>query len=152
MSNIIKSLFVVLFVFGILISNTAAAAAGDLFNDRGTIYFVNYLGQKRGFPSPEIFHAHGFQFSQARLATAADLALPTGPVMGFPEGALVKSKNNPTVYVISRGQKRAFTSASSFLGSGYSFTHVINASSNNQIAAIPEGGVFTSVAGLTTGN
>jgi len=132
-------------------ATTVSAAAGDLFLDRGTVYFVNYLGQKRGFPSADVFFSHGFNFSQVRAATSADLVLPEGPVMTFPEGTLVKSRNSATVYLIKGGQKRAFTSGSIFLSAGYSFSNILTVN-QSVIAGVPDGGAFSAVAGANTSN
>ena len=130
-------------------ANTALAAAGDLFVDRGTVYYINYNGERRPFSNPETFFSHGFNFSQVRPATTVDLALPLGIVMTFPEGSLVKTRNNPTVYLIKNGQKRPFATIESFLSRGYSFSNVFNTDAS-RIAVYQTGNAYTQVAGATT--
>lgn len=59
----------------------------------------------------------GFVFIPGRpVAVAADF---------FPQGALLKPLDNPTVYIISGDKKRPFPSAEIFLAMGYSFKHVM---------------------------
>lgn len=146
--NTIK--FGIIFAFiAFLGVNNALAAAGDLFVDRGTVYYTNYLGQKRPFSNPETFFAHGFNFSQVRPADPADLALPLSSVMTLPEGTLVKDKSNPTVYLIKGGQKRPFSSVVSFTSRGYSFNQVITTNSL-QLALYATGNAYSNVAGATT--
>ena len=147
--NIVKISLVLGIIFLLSGANSAVAAAGDLFVDKGTVYYTNYLGQRRPFSSAEIFFANGFTFSQVRPATSADLALPLGTVMAFPDGTLVKANNNPTVYVIRKGQKRPFATLQSFLSRGYSFSNVFS-TDPIRIAIYPTGNAYSQVAGATT--
>ncbi|OGE79256.1 MAG: hypothetical protein A2751_04670 [Candidatus Doudnabacteria bacterium RIFCSPHIGHO2_01_FULL_46_14] len=146
--NTVKT-FLILVAVLFFSANTTSAAAGDLFLDKGTVYYTNYLGQKRPFSNAEVFFAHGFNFSQVRAATDADLMLPTGAVMTLPEGTLVKAKNSATVYLIKSGQKRPFSSILSFTSRGYSFNHLVTTDSA-QLALYPTGNTFSNVAGSTT--
>ena len=146
--NIVKISLVlgIIFLSGV---NTAVAAAGDLFVDKGTVYYTNYNGERRPFSSAEIFFAHGFNFSQVRAAATADMALPLGAIMTFPEGSLVKAKNDATVYLIKNGQKRPFATLQSFLSRGYSFSNVFS-TDPIRIAIYPTGNAYSQVAGATT--
>lgn len=141
------------FVFSLIIAAAvfdgqpaqAAPADGDLVLSQGTVYLVSGQQQRRPFRSPEVFFSCGYQFSEVRLATADDLALPVGPVMVFCDGSLVKEPNNSLVYLVSNGKKRGFTSADVFKGLGYSFANVVTAN-NETFADLPSDAVIDSVA------
>lgn len=94
----------------------------------GTIHIVAG-DEKRPFPSAEVYFSYGYEFVEARAATADELALPGGPVMTYADGTLVKG-SAATVYVTSDGKKRPFTSASVFTKLGYSFKNVLQDTAN----------------------
>lgn len=104
----------------------AAAAPhndGCLVNVSGTVYLITG-GQKRGFTSAEVFTSHGYNFGQVVTANSDDAALPTGPILIYADGTLVKGPSDPLVYLVVNGQKRGFTSGSVFTGLGYSFANI----------------------------
>jgi hypothetical protein len=105
----------------------AAVAAphndGCLVNVSGTVYLIQG-GQKRGFTSAEVFMSHGYNFGQVVTANAEDAALPTGSILIYADGTLVKGPADPLVYLVVNGQKRGFTSGSVFTGLGYSFANI----------------------------
>jgi len=55
--------------------------------------------------------------------------LKPGESVKLADGTLVKSSNNPTVYVISRGKKLAIANEETFLALGYDWTNVLETSS-----------------------
>jgi hypothetical protein len=69
--------------------------------------------------------SYGLEFKDAKLATAGETNLPVGPILLPGDGALVKSPNNPTVYLISLGKKHGFSSENTFRTLGFSFTKVL---------------------------
>ena len=89
-----------------------------------TVYLVA-AGERRGFPSPAVFFSQGYSFDQVAPATADDLALPEGPVLAYREGTLIKSAADPTVYIVSGDEKRAFTSKDVFTKLGYQFSSIL---------------------------
>jgi len=95
-----------------------------LINDNGTYYLVSN-GYLLGITNPGMLTTYGFKFSDAKAATADDRALPKGPLLTPADGALVKSKEDPTVYLISSQQRYGFTAASVFLGLGFKFSSVL---------------------------
>lgn len=121
-----------------------ASLDGYLIVDQGTVYLVT-AGFRRPFRSPEVFFSHGYKFSDASPAGAADLALPVGPVMIFRDGALVKGPSSPLVYLVAGEKRRGFTSAEAFLGLGYSFVNVVTANVET-FADLIEGPVIGSSA------
>ena len=68
---------------------------------------------------------YGFRFSDAKPATSADLSLPQGPLLTPGDGSLVKSKQDPTVYLISNQKRYGFVSASVFFSLGFKFSSVL---------------------------
>ena len=74
-----------------------------------TVYLIRN-GERRGFPSSEVFFSYGYAFDEIKPALAADLTVPEGPAMTFREGTLVKEPADPTVYIITGSEKRPFTS------------------------------------------
>jgi hypothetical protein len=62
--------------------------------------------------------SYGFSFTSAETPNATDLTLPKGSLLTPNDGSLVKSAEDPTVYLISNQQRYGFTSASVFLGLG----------------------------------
>lgn len=110
---------------------------GCLINQSGTIYLVEN-GVKRGFPSADVYASHGQNFGQVVTANSEDSSLPTGPVMVYRDGTLVKGPSDPLVYLVANGQKRGFISGSVYTGLGYSWANVRTAAVNT-FADLPTG-------------
>lgn len=96
-----------------------------LINDNGTFYLVTGA-QSEGITNPGILNSYGFSFNQAQPhPTAEDLNLPIGPNLLPNNGALVKTAQNPTIYLISEGQRYGFTSPAVFNDLGFNFSNVL---------------------------
>ena len=80
---------------------------------------------------------YGFTFAEAKTATAQDLSLPKGSLLTPNNGSLVKSTQDPTVYLISNQQRYGFTSASVFLALGFKFSSVLVVT-NPELQALPK--------------
>lgn len=102
----------------------SSSGAMKLINDSGTYYLI-IDGVRRGITNPGMLSSYGFSFSDAVAPTAADLAAPSGSLLTPSDGALVKSKEDPTVYLISGRQRYGFVSAAVFLGLGFNFKNVL---------------------------
>ena len=113
------------------------SASTRLVNDHGTFYLIQN-GTRQGVTNPGMLFSYGFEFKDASGATAADLALPQGSLLLPANGALVKSKEDPTVYLISRGQRHGFVSAKVFTALGFKFTSVLVVT-NPELQALPKG-------------
>jgi hypothetical protein len=113
-----------------------------LIDQSGTFYLI-INGQREGITDPGILNSYGFSFSDAHNPTAADLALPQGSLLSPADGALVKSQQDKTVYLISDGQRHAFVSARIFLGLGFKFSSVLLVT-NPELQALPLGYTITS--------
>ena len=96
----------------------------SLIDNNGTYYLIQN-GVLSGITDPGILNSYGFTFSDAVPATAADLALPQGPLLSPNDGALVKTAADPTVYLISNRQRLGFTSEAVFTGLGFQFSSVL---------------------------
>ncbi len=101
----------------------ASTAGARLVNSNGTFYFIEN-GFRKGITSPGIMYACGFEFKDAKPATLTEMYLPTTMLLPC-TGSLVKSVQDQTVYLISSGQRYAFTSAQVFTGLGFKFTSVL---------------------------
>ncbi len=99
---------------------------GALVSDNsGTVWWI-LAGQRQGFASLTVFNSYGFSFSRVVPANAADLSLPSGPLVNFRDGTLVQ--DGSAYYIISDGFKLPFASAASLTNEGYQLSNVIAAS------------------------
>jgi hypothetical protein len=81
-------------------------------------------GQKRLFPTAEIFLSHGYHWEQIVQVNDDYLArLPAGSPMTFREGSLVKGSEE-TIYVIEHGLKRSILSIEVFKRFGFQWRDV----------------------------
>jgi hypothetical protein len=80
---------------------------------------------------------YGFSFSDAKTASSSDLALPQGNLLTPNNGSLVKSKEDPTVYLISNQQRYAFVSAKVFTSLGFKFSSVLIVT-NPELQVLPK--------------
>jgi hypothetical protein len=108
----------------ISLPTAASGGAESLIDDNGTFYLIinNVL---HGITDPGMLTTYGFTFAMAEPATAADLALPQGNLLTPQDGSLVKSVQDPTVYLISGQQRYGFVSASVFTALGFKFSSVL---------------------------
>src|SRR6185503_3636613 len=110
----------------------------------GTVWLITNTGERRPYISSTAFLSYGFNsFASIVSASKGDLALPVGSLIPPRDGQIVASNSgldNGTAYVMSRGQKSAFTSAAVFTGLGYSFAHAIS----SNLMGVPYGPLITS--------
>ncbi len=82
-------------------------------------------GQKRAFPTPEIFLSHGYHWQQVVQIADSDLAdLVEGPPMAFRDGTLLRGSGY-TVYIAEGGYKRPFAAADDFESMGYRWENIL---------------------------
>lgn len=112
-------------------------ATGNLvkYPDSATVYRIENR-TKRGFSSRAVFLSYA-RFSQV-LTIDPSFQYPDGPVMGFPEGALLKG-SGLTVYLIENSMRRPFTEAASFFKLGYSFSQVRQVSEQDLTLHLEDG-------------
>lgn len=118
-------------------SDIRADKVERLVLDNGTVFLIS-KGERRGFPSPEVFFSHGYSFDHLQPATPEDLTIPEKPVMVFREGTLAKQISDPTVYIIAGQEKRPFTSGEVFTRLGYSFKNLV-LDSSDILSLVPAG-------------
>ncbi len=82
-------------------------------------------GQRKGITSPGILNSCGFAFSDAGVASSSENLLPQGSLLLPCGGALVKSIEDQTVYIVSNNKRYAFVSSNVFLSLGFSFKSVL---------------------------
>jgi hypothetical protein len=117
-------------------SSQLNASSIRLININGTLYVVSN-GQRRGITNPGMLYTYGLSFKDAAVATAADQTLPEGGLVLPANGALVKSKEDPTVYLISNGQRYGFVSAKVFATLGFKFSSLLVVT-NPELQALPK--------------
>lgn len=96
----------------------------------GTVWFITLDNTRRAFTSAGAFLSYGYlSFSQVVDANAADLTLAQGAFIPPMDGKIVCSDRNDsyatkgTCYLITGGQRAAFTSAAVFTALGFKFSH-----------------------------
>lgn len=107
-----------------------------LINASGTYYLV-IDGIRHGITNPGMLTSYGFSFDMGKTATQADLALPEGALLTPGSGALVKSKEDPTVYLISNQQRYGFVSAAVYLDLGFKWASALVVT-NPELQALPK--------------
>jgi hypothetical protein len=114
-----------------------ANSAIRLINASGTFYLVQN-SQLYGITSPGILTSYGFAFSQSKPASVQDLSLPKAGLLTPNNGSLVKSLQDPTIYLISGNMRYGFVSAKIFIGSGFKFSSVLTVT-NPELQVLPKG-------------
>ncbi|PIR97614.1 MAG: hypothetical protein COT91_00480 [Candidatus Doudnabacteria bacterium CG10_big_fil_rev_8_21_14_0_10_41_10] len=127
---------VVVWTFGVLLVVPAQAVDahpnGTLVLSGSTVFKI-MDGQRLGYPTANTFFSHGYDWNQVVPANSADLALPQGANVMFADGSLVN--DNGTIFMVSEGQKRGFTTPSVFFGLGYSFDMALT----GDLSGVPQG-------------
>ncbi len=111
-----------------------------LVNYSGTFSLI-LNGIRHGIANPGLLFSYGYGFNDAVSDTYQ--SLPSGSLLGPNDGALVKTANDPTVYLISDGSTHGFTSAAVFLALGYKFSSVLTIPAP-QLAALLSGAIVSS--------
>jgi hypothetical protein len=104
-------------------ASSAFPVSGTLIDDSGTYYLIEN-GVKEGVTNPGILQTYGYTFAEASLPTASQSALATSGNLSPASGSLVKTADDPTVYLVANGNRYGFTSESAFSTLGYSFGSV----------------------------
>ena len=108
---------------GLNYSPASLPAPFRLVNDNGTFYLIQN-NIRQGITSPGLLNSFGLTFNNALPATAADLALPQGSLLLPNDGALVKIRQDPTVFLVSGQIRHGFASAAVFLAAGFKWASV----------------------------
>lgn len=106
-----------------------------LINAGGTFYLIQN-GVRHGITNPGMLFSYGLEFKDAVTAGASDLALPLGEILQPGDGALVRSQEDQTVYLVSNRQRYGFVSAQVFFALGFNFSSVLVVT-NPELQALP---------------
>lgn len=110
-------------------ANAATDAPGTNVLTNGTIYMVTADGQLRPYTSAGAFLSYGFNsWSDVVQASSNDMALPVGSFIPPRDGSIICSNGGSdkgTCYLITNGQKAAFTSEAVFNASGFNFKYAL---------------------------
>jgi len=113
--------------------------------------YVLLDGQLRYISSLDVFAKYGYKWenvinvSQEELdgyEIGDDLGVSAGAIV---EGSVVKSSDNPTVYLIEEGKKRPFATGQAFLGAGHEWSDIVIVSIAS-LSALEEGEAVVFVA------
>lgn len=124
---------------------TPGGNQGSSSSSGGTLRLINYKGTyyliinniRHGITNPGMLYTYGFTFAMGKTATDADMALPEGSLLTPNDGALVKSKQDQTVYLISNQQRYGFVSATVYFALGFKFSSVLIVT-NPELQALPK--------------
>ena len=117
-------------------SGPAAAVTIRIVKDNGTIYIIQN-GQKQGVTNPDMLKSYGLTFADAQTSTDADNQIPQTGILKPQDGSLVKSKEDPTVYLVSGQQRRGFVSEAVFKALGFKFSSVLTVT-DPELQALPK--------------
>jgi hypothetical protein len=122
---------------------TNGSPIGDLYqnNKTGGVYFV-INNVKQPIITKDLLIKRFSNWPIKAVAPAELDKWPTAGPVGWPDGSLVKSAQEPTVYVISNGLKRPIASADTFEGLGYKWTNIIQ-TSTTALSVNPTGEVIS---------
>ena len=102
-----------------------------------TVY-VLIDGQLRPFSSAAAFFAWGFTFKDIQTITLSQFAAySVGPILGIPDGSLVKAAGGQT-YIVFAGQKNLAAPAGLLAELGLSLKHAVTVPAGD-VAALPFG-------------
>lgn len=128
---------------GPVITVTSAYPTGALLQDKktGGIYWVENKTKAPLWDS--VLLRTKFKGKRVIVTTASELnAYTTIDPVRLNDGDLVRTPENPAVYVIENGQRRPFLSASAFQSLGYKWANVITVSSK-LLSLHPDGAPVT---------
>jgi hypothetical protein len=106
-------------------ANLAHPDGSLVLQSNGTIWWIRG-NTKQGFESMAVFNTYGFSLNRVVPANSADLNLTTGALIKFRDGTIVSEGG--TYYIISDGQKLAFSSSTDLTARGYKLSNTISSS------------------------
>jgi hypothetical protein len=114
---------------GTVITNSTIAPQGQLYQLTTEPYFI-YKTAATSIFDASILKAR-FAGKSIRALTPVQMEqFSEGTPVKLPDGTLIKTTTNPTVYVISEGMRREIPSESIFNAFGYSWTNIIDVPDN----------------------
>ena len=95
------------------------------YKETGAVVYVDPKGVRHNIINRELLNVNFKGKQVVSVAATVIDQLPRGNDVLFPDGTLVSSHEVGSVYVISNGEKRAFTSAEAFTQLGYRWDNII---------------------------
>lgn len=103
------------------------------------VYWVNN-GYKYWIPSMDIFNHNGYSWAMIRTVSQSTIdTLKDGGSIGYnlyASGTLIKSANNPAVFIMDGTNKRLIRSEAEFTAAGYDWNKIITVS-EGYLSAVP---------------
>src|SRR6185503_12543151 len=121
----------------ILVAFTISSHA-EMASDSSPIEVQSHIHRARVAGAAVTSGLVGYWGFDAQPSTFEDNSGPHTDDLAPGEGSLVKTADNPTVWLISEGSRHGFTDSSVFLGLGFNFSLVLEVT-NNELYALPEG-------------
>jgi len=117
------------------ISIQSSYPTGGLLQDKttGGVYYVEN-GKKHPIWSKQLMNLYYKKFKLTSVSTEELKKYPTQDPVMFKDGELVKSDKDPTVYVISNGQRLPIADEKTFIALGYKWKNIIT--TTNQILGL----------------
>lgn len=97
---------------------------GVLIKDASNNVYLIEKGKKRLFTSATLFNYLKYSWTKVKADSEAGYYIK-GENMRYPDGTLLKSKDNPSVYIMDGGKKRTFTSGALFEKLGYKWSNIL---------------------------
>lgn len=98
---------------------------GTLLRTKETGIYLLEDGKKYPFISPEVFNTYNYKYDNVQVIDSKTLnRIPTAQAMPVRSGELIKTSNNPDLYVIESGKKRHIVSPDVFLQAKYKWENI----------------------------
>jgi len=112
------------------VSSAPSVSAGSLLQDAktGGVYFVEN-GMRHPIWDKALLSMRFAGLSVTPTAPAKLAAIPSGGPVLLPDGALVKSVTEPSVFLIGDGKRRSFVDEAAFFSVGYRWEDVVTVNS-----------------------
>lgn len=112
---------------GNIVSEESIYPKGALlqYDNTGAIVYVDPEGLRHDLASPEILNSNYPYLGVIRQHPDDIDVFPKGNAVLFPDGSLITSSKHRAIYLISKGERRAFSSKDVFESLGYKWTNVI---------------------------
>ena len=110
--------------------------------DSPSVYLIQN-GKRKEFTSAVLFEKLGYKWSNIINITKSEMENhPANGKVLYPNGYLIKSSDNPAVYILEAGKKRIVTSAVLFEKRGYKWSEIVSLNPE-EIKDYPDGKIMT---------
>lgn len=97
---------------------------GALVKDASNNVYLLESGKKRVFTSAKLFEFLKYAWTKVKADPLVENYLD-GEAMRYPDGTLVRGKDEPSVYLVQGGNRREFTSGALFEKLGYKWSSIV---------------------------